>query len=153
MVLALRQHFANANFSYELNGEEYAEIASGGDYLGISETQLAISVIAGVIFLGVAFLAWRGKPSSIRFVMLAAVLLLAAFYAFSAVQSLLTPSTLNAGIDSLDTSSSSRAVVGLIVYGLAVLYVVWYINRGPSRAFYRGYYLPAPETPSVPTPN
>jgi hypothetical protein len=27
---------------------------------------------------------------------------------------------------------------------LVSFYVVWYLNRGPARAFYRGYYLPDP---------
>jgi hypothetical protein len=29
-----------------------------------------------------------------------------------------------------------------IFYVVLPLYVVWYLNRAPSRAFYRGYYLP-----------
>jgi hypothetical protein len=31
-----------------------------------------------------------------------------------------------------------------VLGGGVMLYTLWYMNRGPARAFYRGYYLPAP---------
>lgn len=147
MVLVVRQHFANLEFSYQLDGQQYDEIASGGDFLGVSETNLMIYALAGVIFLVIAYLAWRGRPSRIRFVLMAAVVFLAAFYAFQAVQTLISVPDLQNGIDAADSAMYTQSRLELVLYALVVLYVIWYINRGPARAFFRGYYLDDPQTP------
>jgi hypothetical protein len=41
----------------------------------------------------------------------------------------------DAFFSALDTG---RIVIGVLVF----LYVYWYMNRAPARAYYRGYYLP-----------
>jgi hypothetical protein len=48
--------------------------------------------------------------------------------------------TLDQGIDSAQ-SLSNTVLTGRIVGSILVaLYVIWYANRAPARAFYRGYY-------------
>ena len=38
------------------------------------------------------------------------------------------------------------------LFVLVPLYVLWYLNRAPARAFYRGYYLPDPADKTVAEP-
>ena len=70
MVLLVQEHFQNADFSLG----SFEPIAVGGDFLGVSTENLAIQTILSLGFLVIALFAWRGRPASIRFVMLGAVL-------------------------------------------------------------------------------
>ena len=49
-----------------------------------------------------------------------------------------------AGVSSLDSILNSLSLGQFVISFLVTFYVVWYLNRGPARAFYRGYYLPVP---------
>ena len=140
MVLLVQRHFANLDFSE--SGLE--PLAMGGDFLGVSPVRLVVQAVAGVIFLVIAFLAWRGRPASIRYVMLVAVILMTLFSLALAVSQPLTSQNLPQGISSLDSVMSSLSCGQFGLSLLVSLYVVWYLNRGPARAFYRGYYLPDP---------
>ena len=105
---------------------------------------------ASFVFLVVSVLAWRGKPRRIRLIFVISVILITLMVIGLTALSLGTPKTLAQGLDSsadLDnTLLRTRAVVSILV----ALYVIWYVNRGPARAFYRGYYLPDPQADSSP---
>ncbi len=115
--------------------------AVGGDYSDIGSGQFIIRIAFGILFLIVAAFAWAGRPRGIRWVMLAAVLVMTALTIIVTLIPLFQAQTLAQGIDSGDTFRHIILGAQLFLSVLIPLYVVWYINRGPARAFYRGYYL------------
>jgi uncharacterized membrane protein (UPF0136 family) len=122
-----------------------------GSYLtGISDTRLFLQVVLGLAFFVIAVAAWRGRPRAIRLVMVAAVLLLTVVTVALDLSAVSQPTAAAEGFDSgaglADTLLSARSALSILVG----LYVVWYVNRGPARAFYRGYYLEEPASPSAP---
>jgi hypothetical protein len=95
-------------------------------------------------FLIIAVLAWLGKPSYMRHVLRIAVVIISALSIYTIIQ----PENGWSG-GSLDSVLENLTAGFILWYILVPLYVVWYLNRGPARAFYRGYYLegevPSPE--------
>jgi hypothetical protein len=79
-----------------------------------------------------------------RFIMVGAVILLTVIQLISVVASQLSAPDFQAGSSSLDGLMNSIGIGQFILQLLVLLYVAWYMNRGPARAFYRGYYLPNP---------
>jgi len=140
IILMVRQHFLNMDF--QDSGLDL--IAMGGDFLGVSESSLLLQLFLGLGFLVIAILAWRGRPSSVRFALIGAVFVLTALKLVSVVAPFFTTPDFQAGTSSLDGIMRSLGTGQLILEVLVLLYVVWYMNRGPARAFYRGYYLPEP---------
>ncbi len=142
ILLLLRERF---------RAVEYLEDggALGSYMLGISDSRLLLQFMLGLAFLLIAAAAWRGKPSRIRIVLVAAVLFLTALTIVLDLSALAQPAAPDEGFDSSTalTDSLQRARIALSV--LVGLYVVWYVNRGPARAFYRGYYLVPPEETAV----
>jgi hypothetical protein len=119
--------------------------AVGGNIsANLSDWTLIFQVILGLIFLVIAVLAWRGKPASIRFIFVAAVAVLTILTIAMTLVSINTSQTLQGGLDSSAPLANSLLRARLVVSALVSLYVIWYVNRGPARAFYRGYYLPEP---------
>lgn len=118
--------------------------AVGGDYSDVGG-QLLTRISLGVLFLIVALLAWGGRPPVIRWIMVGAVLFMTAFTIGEILIPLFRVQTIYEGIDSGDTFRRVLLGAQLFLSILIPLYVLWYINRGPARAFYRGYYLPEPE--------
>jgi hypothetical protein len=119
--------------------------AMGGSsgFLSVSSTELALWLIGAVIFLIVAVLTWRGRPSSMRFIYVVAVIIMPVyylslwFYRTSKDQQLLQ----EAGALTPQTTFTGLCSTAAIFPALATLYIIWYMNRGPARAFFRGYYL------------
>lgn len=144
MVLIVQQHFQNLDFS----GSGIEPIAIGGDFIGVNPVNLAIQAIVSLAFLVIAVFAWIGRPSSIRYVMLAAVVVMTLYSLFQTISQTLTQPGITQGISSLDALLGSVSCGQFALSTLVTLYVVWYLNRGPARAFYRGYYLPAPDHPN-----
>jgi len=143
MILLVRQHFANVAYTYQFEGQQYTEIASGGDFLGIPQTNLLAYAISSLAYLAVAVIAWRGRPPYIRWVLIAAVITLTVWRIGSVLVTLTGQASFQAGIDSADQFRSLLCVQ--LPFSLLIpVYVLWYVNRGPARAFFRGYYLPAP---------
>ncbi len=138
LVLSVRQHFVNMDF--QDTGLEL--IAMGGDFLGVPESSLILQSILSVAFLIISVMAWRGKPSSIRFIMIVAVFVLTVIKLISVLMSLINQPSFQAGASSMEGLMNALGAGQLFIEVLVLLYVVWYMNRGPARAFFRGYYLP-----------
>jgi hypothetical protein len=123
--------------------------AVGSDLLGLDMPRLYIQAIIAVGFLIIALFAWRGKPSIIRPVFIGLVLLLTVGNFALLISQLTAPQNLSTGLDSGAALETSVNISNLCLTLAIPLYVVWYMSRGPARAFYRGYYLPEPDR----TPN
>lgn len=132
-VLSLQRQFESIEF---LEGGG----AVGGS-LQVSQTNLIIPVILGVLFLVIAILAWRGRPPQIRFVFVAAVIIVTLVTIALSTAGVAQPADVSQGIDSGMQLTSSLMSARVLVSVLVALYVIWYVNRGPARAFFRGYYL------------
>jgi hypothetical protein len=142
LFLNVRQHFVSQSFD-----PSYGDpIIAGADVLGVPDTLLMFQGFVAIIFLVIAVMAWRGHPPQMRFVLMGAVLFLTILRFLMTVSP--TPSDPQSGYSSLDSIlrllNSTQFVLNLLV----MLYVVWYLNRGPARAFYRGAYLTPPGTPA-----
>jgi hypothetical protein len=138
LLLQTRLQQATANLQLE---EGVAPIAVGGDYLGVSPLALIAQMSMGIAFLIIAIFAWRGRPAFIRQLMIGAVLAMTAIHAFSTVSTLFAQPDFSAGLDSGDAIARPLLWLRLALVLLIPLYVLWYMNRGPARAFYRGYFL------------
>ncbi len=135
-------------------GMDFMEVESGGqgdttivgsEILDINQTPLIIQAIVATAFLTIAALAWRGKPPFIRFVFVGIVLLLTAGNLLQVLALLSAPSpTPLSGIDSASDVSRALRLAQLCMTLLIPAYIVWYLNRGPARAFFRGRYLDTP---------
>lgn len=133
-VLLLRQQFANIEFLEE--GGAY-----GGSIDGISDARLIFSSVSGLLFLVIGVMAWRGKPQIIRYVFVAAVIVITAASIGVSLLTLNASATIEQGIDSSGQLGDTLLIFQMAVSVLIAAYVIWYTNRGPARAFYRGYYL------------
>jgi hypothetical protein len=127
------------------DGSEGEALAVGGTANIVSSERLIFDVVVGAIFLTIAIFAWIGRPHWIRLLMLLAVLAMAALNLALIARGLMTPVTIEAGMSSGDSLARTLNIGLLVVHVLVPLYVGWYVNRGPARAFYRGAYLPARE--------
>jgi hypothetical protein len=137
VLLMLQQRFARVEVELGEAGYSY----SGGEISGLSEPGMIILTVLGVAFLFIAVLAWRGRPPYMRQVLSGAVIVLTIITVGLTVRALLADDTLSTGLDS---GSGLGDVLLQGRLGLSILipaYVLWYINRGPARAFFRGYYL------------
>jgi magnesium-transporting ATPase (P-type) len=146
MVLIVQYRLLNRPLTLDL-GDEHGEVTpimAGGDYLGVDVAALVAQTLLGIAFLAISIAAWRGRPAWIRQVLLVAVLGLTALTAVVTLIPLLSQPDLRYGIDS-GREIVQQALCGRLLATLIIpLYVVWYLNRGPARAFFRGYYLPEP---------
>lgn len=147
MVLLVQYRLSQQMPSLPLGGEEVEPIAVGGDFTGVDDGTLVLQTLVGLAFLAIAVFAWRGRPQWIRFVMVAAVCGLTLFTLLASVLPLVSQPDLQGGIDSGAAIARSLLASRTLLSVLIPLYVLWYMNRAPARAFYRGYYLTEPETP------
>ncbi len=152
MIVAVRVRLQSLSLDVPGEAAAVTPLSAGGSFVGVSDANLVVQAIVGVVFLIIAFFAWRGRPSWIRFVMIGAVVALTALTIFFSVVPLTADPDLANGLDSSAAIAqvllSSRMVLSIFV----AFYVVWYVNRGPARAFYRGYYLPLPDEKPVHDP-
>ncbi len=128
-----------------IDGGTDTPIAVGASFGGVSNEFLIVQALFGAVFLVIAFFAWRGRPSSIRAILIVSVLLLTGFYVWDSVTAIFTPPDPQ---DGLDAGGPIRTVLHLLRLAgnlLVPLYVLWYLNRAPARAFFRGAYLPEAE--------
>jgi hypothetical protein len=141
MVLIVQFRLQNIQPSLE---EGVAPIAIGGNYTGMPDVALFLQTLLGLAFLIIAIFAWRGHPASIRKIMIGSVCALTLFTLIVSVLPLVFQPTLETGFDSGNSLSRSLSATRFVLSVLIPLYVVWYMSRGPARAFYRGYYLTEP---------
>lgn len=137
IVLIVQQRFMNL----QLVDDGIQPIAMGGDFLGFSPLLVILQAALAFIFLVIAILAWRGRPASIRFGLIAAVIVLTLIRLGLLFLPILSTPSFENGIDS-GASVWEALGIGQFLSSLPVLlYVMWYMNRAPARAFYRGYFL------------
>lgn len=143
LLLAIRSKFASVDLAVPGQPDSTSPFAVGGSLSGGDSTSLIAQAVLGLVFLVITIFAWRGRPSWIRFAMLGAVIVLTLVTMVLSAAPLLTRADFSQGIDSgaglVRTLLSGRLLMSILV----AFYVVWYMNRGPARAFYRGYYLSA----------
>ena len=146
LVLTIRYKVQQVSLPFPGETSPTAPIASSGDVTGVSDLYLAVQIVLAVVFLIIAVCAWIGRPRWIRLAMWVAVLILTLVTAALTITPLLAPPDATQGFDSgtsiVQTLLSGRLLLSVLV----ALYVVWYMNRGPARAYYRGYYLADPQT-------
>lgn len=146
--LLIMNHFNNLTWKVDYGSGEMEPIFAGGETQIVNLPELLLVSTLGIAFLLVSILAWRGKPVWIRFVLYWGVLCLDVIYTLLILRSVLMPANLEAGITSIDGTLRSSQIWYLITIILVSLYLLWYMNRAPARAFYRGYYLPEPTSDS-----
>jgi hypothetical protein len=144
MVVIVQLRFSRLELSLDSVQGQVGSIASGGDLMGVPVVALLLQAGLGTAFLLIAAGAWIGRPRYIRGLMLGWILGLTALTMLVALASVTEQPTLSDGLDSGDSLRRSLDLARLIASSIVALYVLWYMNRGPARAFYRGYYLPAP---------
>lgn len=139
------ENLINVDIPYP-DGSDGQAFAVGGTANIVSTPRLIFDVVTGLGFLVIALFAWRGRPSWIRFLMLAAIATMTALNVLSIFMSLRATPSLDAGFTSGDGLVNSLLLGRLMFTVLIPAFAAWYLNRGPARAFYRGYYLPEPES-------
>ncbi len=149
MILLVRARVQAMNLAVPGEADAVLPMASGGSFSGVADVNLTVQAILGIAFLVIAVFAWRGRPGWIRFVTLGAVIALTVVTILLSVASLYASPDLAIGIDSGGAITQVLLSGRLIVSVLVAFYVVWYMNRGPARAFYRGYYLQQPDEVST----
>lgn len=144
-VLIVESYFRNLDNTLILPDGQVTQGVSGGDFRGgITDAQLVMQTGVALAFLVVAIFAWIGKPAFMRFVLVGGVLLMMVIsLGLSLIPALFASPEPGSGVSggSLDGLIDVLLGTQFIATLLVPLYVVWYLNRGPARAFYRGYYL------------
>jgi hypothetical protein len=144
-VLLIEQHFNRMEPVIPIDGETVVPIISGGDLRGgITDWHLILQSALAVGFLLLAVAAWRGRPPLMRFVFSGTVILLTVFTLLPMFWPGVGGSQDLSG-GSLDDALRSLGFIRAMMYIVVPVYVVWYLNRGPARAFFRGHYLPFPD--------
>ncbi|MBK9122579.1 MAG: hypothetical protein IPM16_05575 [Chloroflexi bacterium] len=138
--VGLQERISQIDSPIVVDGQELTAGASGGSFVLVGESELIVQTVAAGVFLVLAIFAWRGRPRGIRTAFTAAVLLYAGVTAYVTARTLLARSDISAGISSADDLVRQLLCGVLVTTVLIPLYVVWYINRAPARAFYRGTY-------------
>jgi hypothetical protein len=123
----------NLYFLWRVSNTAEGELDLGG--IGITAWDW-LSASLGVVILIVCILAWWGRPSWIRFVLMGLLLLLAVINLYRIADVLTTT------VDPLEGGQAEEIQQNLFTCWLPALllvplYVMWYLNRAPARAFYR----------------
>lgn len=116
-------------------------LAVGGSYESVSTTQILLQGALSLFFLVVAIMAWRGRPPWVRFLLFGGIVILTLFSGTLLILEMLKPASIEAGITSADVFFTQARCIQLFFTIVVPLYSVWYMNRAPARAFYRGTYL------------
>jgi RsiW-degrading membrane proteinase PrsW (M82 family) len=144
MVLIVQYRLQNAQPGLPVSPKAIEPIAMGGDFTGVPDFALFLQILLGLAFLIIAIFAWHGRPQSIRPIMIASVCGLTLLTLLVSLLPLIRQPSLETGFDSGNSLSLTLSASRLLLSVLIPLYVVWYMSRGPVRAFYRGYYLTEP---------
>jgi hypothetical protein len=145
LILLVQQRFQHL----DLSAAGVDPIAYGGDFLGVPTWILGVQSVSGVLFFFFAIFAWRGRPHWMRQALPVAVALLTVIILILTIQQATTQPDFQAGISSMNAISATILKGEFLGSLLVMLYVIWYMNRGPARAFYRGYYLSHPAQAAI----
>lgn len=140
--LLVMNHFNNLDLNMPWSGGDEV-IFAGADANIVSVRDILLVGGVGIGFLVIAIFAYRGRPAWSRHLLFYSVLVLNAVYLVTILSNILRPSDLSQGFTSADDFFRSTELGYLVMMSLVTLYLIWYMNRAPARAFYRGYYLPA----------
>lgn len=119
-------------------GESEVPLAVGGSLGGLDVGVLWLQVTLAIVFLVICVMAWLGRPPAIRWIMTAAVVGLTLTTGAITIAQVSEQLDLRFGLDSAAAIGQSLAWGRFVAGALVALYVVWYLNRAPARAFYRG---------------
>jgi hypothetical protein len=112
----------------------------GGGQSGVNllHTLDWLNAAIGLIVIAVSIMAWRGRPAWSRWVLITIVWLATAAQAISLLFPPADEATGNAIVGSnLSGITQPFMLCQLVLYILIPLYITWYMNRAPARAFYR----------------
>jgi hypothetical protein len=126
----------NAMFSV---GGSIDTIGGALGFASVTNAELLARAVPALVYLIIAIFAWRGKPGVVRYVMVVSVFVIFFWYSGLTYLQALEDRQVQAY-----SSSAFESVLRNSYYisaGLVALYILWYMNRGPARAFYRGHYL------------
>lgn len=138
---AIRNHFETMRerMIEESNGVIPNELVFGMENL----PNVNYVLLAGaIIYLGVAVFAWIGRPAWVRWVMQGMIVL---FTLINLITALTPPQQTDGGLSSGQDIVPALLNLQLCFSAFIAFYTLWYINRAPARAFYRGYYLKDPQ--------
>jgi hypothetical protein len=117
--------------AYRLNAGEKYFVVSGFPY----DNWTKAGGIAGVLIMTCAVFAWLGKPPMMRWIFQVMVLvsgLLLIGEAFTRIYG----TTSITGMGSLNNVASDTSQCLIPTYIGTLVYVLWFMNRAPARAFY-----------------
>jgi hypothetical protein len=97
-----------------------------------------LDVTVGLLILLICVLAWIGRPRWVRWVLILSVWLATAYQLQGLLQAT-KPGAVTHGLTGGTITDLSQSVVPCLVIMLIAipLYITWYMNRAPARAFYR----------------
>ena len=137
-----------SNRNNALVGANFDTIGGGLGITAVTDGDLLARAVPALIYLLIAILGWRGKPSLVRYLVIGSAVTLPLWYGLLIYLQLLEDQRL--GVLSSNAFAVLLQNTYLVTSVLAALYTMWYMNRAPARAFYRGYYLES-EIPTEPT--
>src|SRR5690606_19300873 len=94
--------------------------------------------ILAITILILCILAWRGRPRWVRSALLWMVLIIDAIYVLGMIAWFTRPPDFSQGITSADNLAAPLQGGYFVLLVLTTSYLVWYLNREPARAFFRG---------------
>jgi hypothetical protein len=115
-----------------------ALITLEGHYMSGADLPFSsLDVTVGLLILLICVLAWIGRPRGIRWVLILSVWLATA-YQLKGVFQATRPGSITQGISGGSIAELSQSVLPcLVILLIAIpLYITWYMNRAPARAFY-----------------
>jgi len=95
-----------------------------------------ISALLGIITLVVCVFAWLGRPARSRWTLIGLVWLSTALRLIQTAQALSAYNGIGTVGGNADAITRSIALCQLPMLILVPLYITWYMNRAPARAFY-----------------
>jgi len=136
-LITVGMRFALETYILDTTSEDGVMVGTDSpDPLTDSDTLIQLGISVG--FLVVALFSWRGRPRWMRFVLMLSVVMIAGVLLWQAFDNFQGSQLEGGSADTIIRFLQQGQIIFLIVIPL---YVVWYLNRAPARAFYRGYYL------------
>jgi hypothetical protein len=98
-----------------------------------------LNAALGLLILAASVLAWLGRPQWARWILIALVVLATALRLYGVMQTIFSrTSSISEVGGNLSALAQPLAWCQLPLLILVPLYIAWYMNRAPARAFYTG---------------